>query len=130
MTQKTEDKDRLIKRGRYYRPNNQGYTDKRSRAGRFTKAEAVEAVAMNDGTVKMIEEGVAGRYAPAVPQRNVIAYQNDRIKELEEALKPFADLCQFGDPFTVKEDRPAYGLYGKVLTINDLRRAKRLISEG
>lgn len=95
----------LIKRGLYYRPNNQGYTGIKENAGRYREVDALGL----DGVVA-IHEDDAPEYSSAcfadLAQAHMakkLHASADRIEKLEACLNWYADqmcegLCQGKDP--------------------------------
>ena len=81
----------LIKRGLYYRPNNQGYTGKRSEAGRYPETDADDM-----SGITAVHEDNAAEYAPACWQEtinqdlrarlNAAERERDALREALEAM--------------------------------------------
>jgi hypothetical protein len=85
----------LVKRGLYYRPDNQGYTGKKSEAGRYFETDAWPC-----GTVTAIHQDEAGEYAPACWMETKLADKDAQVTALREALKPLAAIADWwGDAF-------------------------------
>ena len=68
----------LIKRGLYYRPNNQGYTGKRSEAGRYPETDADDM-----SGVTAVHEDNAAEYAPACWQETINQDLRERLDAAE-----------------------------------------------
>ena len=87
----------LIKRGLYYRPNNQGYTGKRSEAGRYPETDADDM-----SGVTAVHEDNAAEYAPACWQETINQDLRERLDAAErerdalrEALKGMVRGCDY-----------------------------------
>jgi hypothetical protein len=72
----------LVKRGLYYRPHGQGYTGRKSDAGRFFETEARPA----DG-VTAVHEDEAPAYSDGCWPETMLADANSRIAEDEILLR-------------------------------------------
>jgi len=76
----------LIKRGLYYRPNNQGYTGKRSEAGRYPETDADDM-----SGVTAVHEDNAAEYAPACWQETINQDLRERLDAAEREREAFAE---------------------------------------
>jgi hypothetical protein len=72
----------LVKRGLYYRPDNQGYTGVKVCAGRYLESDASPEVG-----VTAIHQDEAPMFSPACWNDIKVQHLLDRITELEDALR-------------------------------------------
>ena len=82
----------LIKRGLYYRPNNQGYTGKRSEAGRYPETDADDM-----SGITAVHEDNAAEYAPACWQETINQDLRARLNAAErerDALQKLLNAVQ------------------------------------
>lgn len=84
----------LIKRGLYYRPNNQGYTGKRSEAGRYPETDADDM-----SGVTAVHEDNAAEYAPACWQETINQDLRERLDAAERERDALREALQETDDF-------------------------------
>ena len=81
----------------------------------------------------IVEGGLVGDEGgtPFCTVRATLGTARKRIVELEDCLKPFADLSQLGEPFSFNDDtRVVYGRDGTTVTVGDFERARAALKGG